>query len=82
MIRSIFNNALIQFRSTFFEIASIVRLLIGLSQLAHRSKNYHDNVNRFMRNMDLNFMKKRISEITELKLPDLDSDFRKVTGIK
>lgn len=65
----------------YFEIVSMVRLLIGLSQLAHRSKNYHNNVNRFIEYMDMNYIKNSISEYTKLNLPDLESDFRKVTGV-
>ena len=83
----IYNNYLqIQDRNltdrTFFMIVAMVRLLIGLSQLANRSENYHDNVNRFIKNMDMNFIKKSIADYTKLDLPDLESDFRSVTGVK
>ena len=66
----------------FFEVLSMVRLLLGLAQLAYRSKNYHENVNKFIQHMDMGYMERRISEITEQTLPDLESDFRQVTGVK
>ncbi len=66
----------------FFEVLSMARLLIGLAQLAFRSKNYHENVSKFIQHVDTGYMKRRISEITELTLPDLESDFRQATGVK
>jgi len=66
----------------FFEGLSITRLLIGLAQLAYRSKNYHKNVDKFIKTMDMGYMDRKISEITQLILPDLESDFRQVTGVR
>ena len=66
----------------FFEVLSMTRLLIGLAQLSYRSKNYHENVNKLIKTMDMDYMKRKISEITELTLPDLESDFRQATGVK
>ena len=60
----------------------MVRLLIGLSQLAHRSANYHDNVNRFIENMDMDYLRNFVSDYTKLNLPDIESDFRNVTGVR
>ncbi len=66
----------------FFEVLSMVRLLLGLAQLAFSSKNYHENVNKLIQIMDMSYMERRISEITELTMPDLESDFRQVTGVE
>ena len=66
---------------TFFVVASMARLLLGLSQLAVRSKNYHNSVNKFIGNMDFNYIKSKIMDATFLNLPDLEEDFRNVTGV-
>ena len=66
----------------FFEVLSMARLLIGLAQLAYRSKNYHESVDKFIYTMDMGYMKRKLSEATELTLPDLESDFRQVTGVE
>jgi aminoglycoside phosphotransferase (APT) family kinase protein len=65
----------------FFEVFSMVRLMVGLSELAFSSKNYHENINKLMRAMDMGYMGKRISDITGLTLRDLETDFRQVTGV-
>ena len=67
--------------NTFFEIISITRLLLGLSQLATRSKNYHNNVNRFLNNMDFKYLEERLISITKLNISNLEQDFRSVTGV-
>jgi len=68
--------------SPFFEIISITRLLLGLSQLAIRSKNYHESVNKFLSNLDFNFLEERLCLVTELNITNLEKDFRAVTGVK
>ncbi|NIQ13606.1 MAG: phosphotransferase [Candidatus Dadabacteria bacterium] len=66
---------------SFFQVVAMVRLLIGLSHLAYRSKNYHGTVNKFIGTMDMDYMQRKISKITGLTLPNLESDFREVNGL-